>query len=357
MIKSRARGPLALRLPLAQNAAQMEQETPRQRQRQHWVRERLGGSEFGLEPASEDASFRSYWRVSTGGRSYILMDAPPAREDSRPFVKVAEKLLGAGLHAPRLYEIDLDAGFLLLEDLGSTLYADVLDESTAPHLYRDALDALGSMQKLACGDLPPYDEALLRTEMSLFRDWLLIRHLGRKPGARFAARWEELQAILVANALQQPVVFVHRDYHCRNLLVCESRNPGIVDFQDAVAGPITYDLVSLLRDCYLAWPPEQVQSWAEDYRRRACAGGSTTADRATWKRWFDLTGFQRQLKAAGIFCRLWHRDGKPGYLKDIPRTLGYARAVCAGDARFRWFGELLDEIAPELDQRAQDHRW
>ncbi len=319
--------------------------------REAWVGGRLARADFELAPASEDASFRSYWRVRAGESSYILMDAPPEREDSAPFVRVAGKLRGAGLHAPEILAVDLDYGYLLLEDLGSTLYAEALDESTVAALYRDALDALLPMQRIPCTDLPPYDERLLRTEMGLFRDWLLGRHLGLDPGPGFAERWEALQQTLVANALEQPVVFVHRDYHCRNLLVCDGHNPGVVDFQDAVAGPITYDLVSLLRDCYVAWPPKRVRAWAEDYRRRAAAAGLTDADPSTWRRWFDRMGFQRQLKAAGIFCRLNHRDGKSRYLKDIPRTLGYARAVCAEDAGFGWFGELLDEIIPRFSDR------
>jgi hypothetical protein len=192
--------------------------------------------------------------------------------------------------------------------------------------------------------LPPYDERLLRTEMRLFPDWLLARHLGIELDAAVSATLASAADLLVASALEQPRVFVHRDYHSRNLMVCPLANPGILDFQDAMHGPLTYDIVSLLRDCYVAWPQEQVVHWALDFRHGLLAEGLPAGgDEAQFLRWFDLMGVQRHLKASGIFARLWHRDGKPGYLPDVPRTLGYIVSACSGHAEFAALGELVAE--------------
>ena len=256
------------------------------------------------------------------------MDAPPENEDCRPFLKVAGFLRSMQLNAPSVIEIDLEQGFLLLGDLGSRQYLEELLENpdVAPRLYGDALAALRNMQRHGVafqGELPPYDEKLLRFEMSLFHDWLCGTHLGLPLSAADEREWQRCCDLLVANALDQPRVFVHRDYHSRNLMLTADNNPGILDFQDAVEGPLTYDLVSLLKDCYVKWPAEKVWNWALDFYRGLDEAMRARVDERQFRRYFDLMGVQRHLKAAGIFSRLNHRDGKAGFMRDIPRTLSY----------------------------------
>ncbi len=291
-----------------------------------WLERELGLSGFALEPASGDASFRRYFRLTLpDGATRIVMDAPPEWEDCRPFVSVARAFEALGLHVPHIFSEDLERGFLLLSDLGSLLYLDALDAKTVGRLYGDALGALAVIQ--ACGpreELPPYDRAKLLEEMELFREWLVGEQLGLTLQEEEQRMLDRTFELLIANALEQPQVCVHRDYHSRNLLVTASPNPGILDFQDAMLGPVTYDLVSLLRDCYIRWPREQVEQWAMNYYLLALQSGVLRNEHEErFLRWFDLMGVQRHLKAAGIFARLNRRDGKPGYLKDIPRTLGY----------------------------------
>ena len=313
-----------------------------------WLEQDLGWQDFRLAPASADASFRRYFRVTRAGETFVVMDAPPGHEDVAPYLRVAAMLAQIGVHAPAVLERNDLQGFVLLADLGSTTYlAALADRTRAGVLYRDALSALTRIQSRGAAyaeQLPPYDERLLRFEMSLFTDWLLGRHLQLELSP---AEWADLRSVLdglVSNALEQPRVFVHRDYHSRNLMVCADRNPGILDFQDAVRGPLTYDLVSLLRDCYLEWPLEQVREWALEQRDMAAASGvAVGADPAQFLRWFDLMGVQRHLKASGIFARLWHRDGKPGYLPDVPRTLGYVVQACADHAELDSLGTLVAE--------------
>ncbi len=316
----------------------------------HWLRTAAGLPEFSIVPASGDASFRRYFRVRFGDRSLIAVDAPPVQEDSRPFIKVATMLGDIGLNVPRIVTADPDRGFMLITDLGVRLYLGELDDASADRLYGDALGALATLQTCAVaeGVLPPYDRALLMREMALFRDWYLERHLGiGLDDARERLIAQSFET-LCASALEQPVVCVHRDYHSRNLMVCEGHNPGILDFQDAVAGPVTYDLVSLLRDCYIAWPRSRVEDWATGYFELAVQSGVLRqAHEADFLRWFDAMGVQRHLKATGIFARLWHRDGKPGYLDDVPRTLGYVTQVCAGHPALAAFGRFVeDEVLP-----------
>ncbi len=291
-----------------------------------WLRAQLDPAGYDIEPASIDASFRRYYRLRLhDGGSLIAMDAPPEQEDCHAFVTIARQLRALGLHTPRVEAEELTRGFLLLEDLGETHYLDALDDDSVGRLYGDALGALMIVQ--ACGPrdgLPLYDEVLLRQEMALFPQWLLDRHLGVRLDAAEQAVLDEVFQLLVANALEQPRVCVLRDFHSRNLMVTSSPNPGVLDFQDAVIGPVTYDLVSLLKDCYIAWPREQVKGWVEGYFELALQSGVLQEEHEPrFLRWFDLMGVQRQLKAAGIFARLNERDGKPGYLKDIPRTLDY----------------------------------
>ena len=312
---------------------------PRDAQRLDWTRAALADPAAALERASADASFRSYWRTHSGGTTWIVMDAPPDKEDIRPWLDIAARLAAAGLHAPQIRASDAALGFVLMADLGHRLYLPELNEASVDRLYGDALDALLAMQaRVPADDLPPYDEQRLVAEMELMPTWFLQRHLG------FDTACEDWDAVEVAfralekNARRQAQAFVHRDYHSRNLLITEANNPGILDFQDAVRGPVTYDLVSLLRDCYIAWPEERVYGWVEDYRRRLRDAGLADVDADTFRRDFDWMGLQRHLKVLGIFCRLWYRDGKAGYLNDLPLVWKYTREV----------GQRYPETAPMI---------
>ena len=312
----------------------------------HWLEHELGWPDCGLAPASADASFRRYFRVTRPDGTCIAMDAPPDKEDVEPYLKVAGMLVDVGVNAPKILARNAADGFLLLTDLGSSTYlAELADRARAADLYHDAIDALIRIQSGGArhaGRLPPYDEKLLRFEMSLFPDWLLGRHLGLQLDDSERGLLSDVFDRLVVAALEQPRVFVHRDYHSRNLMVCAVSNPGVLDFQDAVHGPLTYDLVSLLRDCYVAWPQQQVVAWALEFRHGASAAGlAVGADEAQFLRWFDLMGVQRHLKASGIFARLWHRDGKAGYLPDVPRTLTYIEQSCARHADLAALGDLV----------------
>ena len=309
-----------------------------------WL-EQLGYRDYRLAAASEDASFRSYLRLECGADSFIVMDAPPQQEPCDQFIAVAGKLRGAGLNAPQIIASNLAEGFLLLTDFGADDYLSQLDDQTEGPLYADALAALLVMQKgIDASDLPDYDEALLQREMDLFHDWFLGELLGVELDSAQQQTWRAAKQLLVDSALAQPRVFVHRDYHSRNLMRLEHDNPGILDFQDAVHGPVTYDLVSLLRDCYIAWPATRVDRLLLDYHQSASANGLVDVTAAQFKRWFDLMGAQRHLKAIGIFSRLNIRDGKPGYLKDIPRTLGYLQQVCAEDEAMKGLSGLIEYL-------------
>ncbi|MBK7984496.1 MAG: phosphotransferase [Candidatus Competibacteraceae bacterium] len=310
-----------------------------------WLSTVLPTAPARIAPASSDASFRRYFRVWYDGQTRIVMDAPPDKEDCRPFVAIAQALRGLGLNAPEVLAADFERGLLLLTDLGDRQYLAELSEHSVSGLYGDALEALARLQ--VGGDpgsslLPPYDSALLHREMELFRDWFLGRQVGLNLSEDEHLTLDQAFALLADNALEQPRVWVHRDYHSRNLMVTEPNNPGVLDFQDAVVGAVTYDLVSLLRDCYIAWPRERVEAWALQHRARLRALGMTGLDDAEqFLRWFDLMGVQRHLKATGIFARLNLRDGKPGYLQDIPRTLGYVAAVADRYAGLKGLRDLL----------------
>jgi aminoglycoside/choline kinase family phosphotransferase len=312
-----------------------------------WLQNLMPVHPSDIAPASDDASFRRYFRICQNGDSYIVMDAPPDRENCDNFIVLAEAFHALGLRTPRVLEADLEQGFLLLTDLGERQYLTVLDEFSADNLYGDALESLTRLQLGGNPEtdlLPPYDEALLHREVELFREWFLGRHLGLTLEQSEHRTLDETFALLVGNALEQPRVWVHRDYHSRNLMMIEHGNPGVLDFQDAVVGPITYDLVSLLRDCYIAWPRRQVEAWALDHRDRLRAQGAANLEDADiFLRWFDLMGIQRHLKAIGIFARLHIRDGKSGYLRDIPRTLNYIQEVSGRYPELFGLRELLRE--------------
>lgn len=279
--------------------------------------------EFILRPASGDASFRRYFRVQCGEKSYIAMDAPPDKESCDVFIDVGKRLSTAGVNVPDLLAEDRSQGFLLLTDFGEQQYLQAINPENADALYQDAIESLLSVQQYGRVDgLPVYDESLLLSEIQLFNEWLLGKHIGYEMNISEQAGLRSLYRVLVDNALSQPQVFVHRDYHSRNLMVVPGNNPGVLDYQDAVLGPAFYDIVSLLKDCYIKWPREQIQHWLEQFTR-GLHSKDVDYDSSDMQRWFDLMGVQRHLKASGIFCRLNHRDGKDGYLKDVPRTLSY----------------------------------
>jgi hypothetical protein len=309
-----------------------------------WLAGLFPGERLSLAPASEDASFRRYFRATlSDGRSFVAMDAPPEKEDCRPFVHVAGLLAAAGVHAPRIHAQDLAQGFLLLTDLGTTTYLQALGHDKAASLFSDATEALVRWQLATRpGMLPDYDEALLRRELALFPEWYLGRHLGVEPAPGERQMLENVFGILIRSALAQPRVYVHRDYMPRNLMVCDP-NPGVLDFQDAVCGPITYDMVSLMRDAFVSWDEEQVLEWTVRYWERARrAGLPVDEDFGEFWRAFEWMGLQRHLKVLGIFARINYRDGKPKYLADTPRFIGYAQAVAG---RYRELGGLQRLLA------------
>ena len=300
-----------------------------------------------LRPASADASFRRYFRVNTqSGQSLIVMDAPPPQEDVRPFVKVAELFSATGVSVPAILAQDTERGFLLLSDLGSTTYLQRLNPDTAHKLYLDAIDALIQLQvQSRAGVLPAYDRELLHRELMLFPDWYVTRHLKATLSDAQSADLNRVFDLLLANNLAQAQVYVHRDYHSRNLMVMDKGNPGILDFQDAVYGPITYDLVSLLRDAYIQWDEALVLDWTIRYWERARrAGLPVSHDVDAFYRDFEFMGLQRHLKVLGIFARLYHRDRKDGYLNDLPLVMDYTRKTAYRYKEFAPLIRLLDTL-------------
>jgi hypothetical protein len=320
-----------------------------------WVTRELRLTPRLIEPASSDASFRRYFRVFHDGGTHIVMDAPPGREDVRPYLNITVMLETAGVHVPRVYEWDVERGLLLLEDLGTRQYLPALEAGgDADKLYRDALQSLADIQvrgRESAFELPAYDRAVLVREMALMPEWFCARHLQleltRAQGEMITDAFE----FLVQEALAQPQVFVHRDYHSRNLMITKKRNPGIIDFQDALRGPVGYDLVSLLKDCYISWPRARVEGWVRDYRlmMHKQASHSAGINDAQMLYWFDVIGIQRHLKVLGIFARLWYRDGKSGYLKDLPLTLQYVVEACARFPPLHGLREFLEQqVVPAL---------
>ena len=322
-------------------------------QLKQWLDEHLQGKNWEIEVASADASFRRYFRVVENGKTMIAMDAPPDKEDIKPFIHVASAFKALNVNVPEIYVQDLEQGFMLIQDFGAGCYLDKLNEQTADALYADAMQALLRLQcsaKPKNEGFPPYDSTLLTNEMNLFRDWFLGRHLEIELDDAVNLLLDTTFVVLKDNALAQEQVWVHRDYHSRNLMIYDADNPGIIDFQDAVEGAITYDLASLLRDCYIAWPDEKVYAWVDKYLQELQARDfCTKVSPDEFKRWFDLMGMQRHLKAIGIFSRLNYRDSKPGYLNDIPRTLAYVENVCGKYPEFAEFSTYItDVVKPKL---------
>ena len=326
-----------------------------------WLQKELGIGNYDIQPASSDASFRRYFRITSqqgpfesyvAGNSMIVMDAPPPQENVQPFIYVLTLMAELGLNVPVVYEKNIEQGFLLLSDLGSTQYLSVLTENNVDKLYGDALEALFKLQKNGPRQsdfFPLYDYAFFKRELGIFSEWYIEKHLGLRLSAEQTAIVNDAYEILIQSALDQPVVLVHRDFHSRNLMLTEPNNPGVLDFQDAVIGPVSYDLVSLLKDCYIAWPGEKVEAWCLAYKKRIVDDSIIDAiDDESFLRWFDLMGAQRHLKATGIFARLDQRDGKPDYLNDIPRTMSYVIDVAGRYKDLIPFREFLLSINPRL---------
>jgi len=319
----------------------------RQQQLTEWLHRQFPGKDFTLAPASVDASFRRYFRATfTEGGTLIAMDAPPQHEDCRPFLHIARLFEEAGTHVPHVFAQDLQQGFLLLSDLGNTTYLQALDANSAPRLYGAAVDALIKIQLASRkNELPPYDEALLLREMRLFPEWYIAKHLNVTLTDRQHARLEQTIVRILANNLAQPCVYVHRDYHSRNLMQVDENNPGILDFQDAVYGPITYDLASLFKDAYIRWEEEEIMDWLIRYWEKARkAGLPVRADFGEFYRDYEWMGVQRHIKVLGIFARLYHRDGKDGYLKDMPLVMEHLRRACMRYNDLKPLLNLLDEL-------------
>lgn len=314
----------------------------RQQKLLRWLIDIYNKQNITLTPVSGDASFRRYFRFHCDGTSLIAVDAPPALENSRPFVTVTEMLLQHQVTVPKIFHTSIEHGFFVLQDFGDRLLLDTLDKNNADTLYEVALQSLVTIQNISPQSLPPYDSELLQREMNLFSDWYLSKHLGLTIDRKTQTILASTYKLLEDNALQQPQVFVHRDYHSRNLMVLESNSLGIIDFQDAVRGPVTYDLVSLLRDCYINWPLEKIDQWVAQFY--SYLPEDREYDLQQFRRWFDLMGVQRHLKATGIFCRLNYRDGKPAYLNDIPRTLNYVIQVSAGYDELQPFHSFLQHL-------------
>jgi len=324
-----------------------------------WLVRDLGLAIRELRPASADASFRRYFRVwNAAGDTFVAMDAPPEHEDLALYLRVSHLLEGCGVHVPHVHAQDLARGYALLEDLGTRHMLTALNEGGDPdRLYAEALDALLRLQldgEEVSHRLPPYDHAVLLREMQLLPDWYCRRHLGFEPDASEAALLAETFDWLAQQALAQPRVFVHRDYHSRNLMITPRRSPGVIDFQDALRGPVGYDLASILKDCYVDWPRARVESWVLKFRAGLLAGGEqgrllAGGSDAEFLRWFDLIGLQRHIKVLGIFARLCWRDGKTGYLADLPRTLQYVREAAALYPQLAAFARFVEQrLVPGL---------
>lgn len=330
---------------------------PRREALARWVVRDLGLPLERLEIASADASFRRYFRAFlAGGATRIVMDAPPQHEDTAPYLKIARLMRELGVHVPAIDAVQGEQGFILLEDLGNTMYLGALRETArATALYGAALETLAELQlrgQAVLESLAPYDAPVWQRELHLMPEWFCARHLGLTLSAEEQSLIAETFDFLIAECLAQPRVFVHRDYHSRNLMVLARGGPGVIDFQDALAGPVAYDLVSLLKDCYIAWPRAAVEFWVRQYRDLLCARGGRSlvgASTQEFLRGFDLVGVQRHIKVLGIFARLCWRDGKRGYLDDLPLTLDYLRDTCARHPSLQAFGAWLEQrIVPRL---------
>ncbi|AFJ03784.1 phosphotransferase [Methylophaga frappieri] len=311
-----------------------------------WLQLFYKGNNFQISVASNDASFRRYFRLKVANGSKIIMDAPPEHEDVRPFVTIARLLSRHDVPVPHIYAEDAQQGFLLLDDFGTTPYLDILTADSADRLYHQAIDQIIQMQAIAQPpDIPLYDASLLMRELTLFDEWFLERHLQLKPPALL----QKLYPLLLDNALSEPQCFVHRDYHSRNLMQLSDGSVGIIDFQDAVWGPASYDLVSLLKDAYIQWPAHKITQWLRYYYERSNHHNVTFTDFDNFKKSFEFMGLQRHLKVLGIFCRLHYRDNKSQYLNDLKVVLNYVTEVCSRYPELQPLAAFLDEN--KIEQR------
>ncbi|MGB1262804.1 MAG: aminoglycoside phosphotransferase family protein [Cognaticolwellia sp.] len=322
----------------------------------HWLEQHFSSKQITLTPLSGDAGFRRYFRFQHQNQSYIAVDAPADFSNNAAFVKVQKILQALGVNVPDIQALDLKQGFLCLNDFGDQLLSDHLSDETMHSYYTQAIAELKKMLKCPAAvvdNLPYYDEKFVKTELAIFSDWLLEQHLGI-----YLTEVEKSQLtccfdVLITAITEQPKVFMHRDYHSRNIMLLEDKKLGIIDFQDAVQGPIVYDLVSLLRDCYVRWPNELIAPLIESYRQQV--KNEFLSEKITqekWQYWFDLTGLQRHIKASGIFARLHHRDNKSGYLADIPLTLTYIADVSAQYASLSFLHQLVTErVLPAMNKR------
>lgn len=318
-----------------------------------WLTSDLGLTLRSIKPASADASFRRYFRVTTDKSTWIVMDAPPEKESIREFIDIAQQLANQGVHTPLIKAQNIEQGLLLLEDLGNRTYLDEL-KSQSEHLYSDAISALIKIQNpskenhsgtaISTPEVPIYSAAKLEQEMDLFEHWYIEKHLSLSLNSQMKSAWHDLKKHLINACLEQPQVIVHRDYHSRNLMICDTNSPGVIDFQDMVIGPITYDLASLFKDCYIEWPREQQLVWLEQYRQLANQKLDTPLEQTQLIQWYDLTGLQRHLKVLGIFCRLHYRDGKDQYLDDLPLVARYVSQVLDLYPQFKAFKESFTLI-------------
>lgn len=328
----------------------------RQKQLSDWLSSLYPDQTFTLAPASADASFRRYFRATfADGSTKVVMDAPPQHEDCKPFLHICKLFEEAGAHVPHVYAQDLAQGFLLLSDLGNTTYLQALDAGSARGLYDHAIDALIKIQLASKpNELPPYDEALLRRELDLFPEWYIAKHLGVTLTAKQQAKLEEVFARIIKNNLSQPCVYVHRDFHSRNLMVSEP-NPGVLDFQDAVYGPITYDLASLFKDAYIRWEEAEIIDWLIRYWEKARKAGLPVREDFADFYWdYEMMGAQRHIKVLGIFARLYHRDGKDGYLKDMPLVMEYLHKACERYIDLKPLLNILLELNMQIKQSNEE---
>lgn len=309
-----------------------------------WIGEQLRREDFNIQPLRNDASFRSYYRVKDRDFSYVVMEAPPEKEKTDLFVQIANSWRVRKLPVPCVYAWEKQKGYVLLSDFGDTLLLDVLNEENVDQYYTQAIALILRLQSRAPKNLPLFDEAYIRYELSLFKDWFCEKLLGLTLNDEALNLIESVNRQLVENCLAQPQSVIHRDYHSRNLMIVnESTDFGLIDFQDAMIGPLTYDLVSILKDCYVQWPPEKIQAWARLYYEEGKKMHFESVDFATFLKWFDLTGLQRHLKVLGIFSRLKLRDNKPQYIQDIPRILQYVFDVTSRYPEFSTFHHWLQE--------------
>ena len=309
-----------------------------------WLTEVLHKNPVEIKPLTGDASFRRYFRVIAGKTTYILMDAPPEKENCAGFIKITDQLKTGHIRAPDIYAANLDMGFLLLEDFGDTLLLNKLNDSTADKLYRQTIDMLIEIQQIDCTDLPCFDKQMLTEEMQLFVIWYCQQHLEIKFNTKQQKIFADAFEKLAENALSQPQVFVHRDYHSRNLMLLNNREIGVIDYQDAVRGPLSYDLISLLKDCYIRWPDTWIDRWLNYFLTHSPREQHPQYNKEQFKYWCELMGVQRHLKASGIFARLYHRDNKSNYLNDIPQTLAYIKDSLSSYPEFSEFHHLLTQL-------------